>query len=90
VLEDEDAQKNGIVNIYYCVGDSATNPQTFEVLQHARILDDSLPYRSNATHFCYDSAALRPALTLLQLVSGKDDRVRFRTHFGTFSKASLE
>ena len=82
-LEDEDAQRNGIVNIYNSIGDAGSDPQVLEVLRHASLLDDGLPYRSNATHFCYDSAALRPLLQLLQLVAGKENRIRFRTHFGT-------
>ena len=80
-LEDEDAQRNGIVNIYNSIGDAGSDPQVLEVLRHASLLDDGLPYRSNATHFCYDSAALRPLLQLLQLVAGKENRIRFRTHF---------
>ena len=81
-LEDEDAQRNGIVNVYGMIGANASDPQIREVMKHSILVDEALPYRSNATHLCYNSVALRPLLQLLQFVAGKENRIRFRTHFG--------
>lgn len=81
-LEDEEAQKKGIVNVYYNVDLEAPEPLYFELIRHVKMLDDSIPYRTISLHYCYNNAAIRPALELFQLIAGKKNRIRFRTHFG--------
>jgi hypothetical protein len=79
---DEEAQKNGLVNIYYSVDLGTTEPLYIDLIRRIRIINDSLPYRNAATHYCYNNPALRPAINIILLVAGRDNRVRFRSHFG--------
>mmetsp|Transcript_13007 Transcript_13007/g.20941 ORF Transcript_13007/g.20941 Transcript_13007/m.20941 type:complete len:477 (+) Transcript_13007:249-1679(+) len=80
---DDEAQKNGIVNIYYSVDLGSIEPLYIDLVRRIRIINDSLPYRNACTHYCYNNPAIQPALNILQLVAGKDNRVRFRTHIGS-------
>ena len=82
-VEDEEAQKKGIVTIFYTVDVEAMEPLYFEVLSKVRhYLNDCLPYRNAAVHYCYNNPAVRPALNMLQIIAGKQNRLRFRTHYG--------
>jgi hypothetical protein len=83
-LEDEEAQKNGLVCVYYSIDLHSVEPLYLDLIRRIRILNDSLPYRNVAIHYCYNNPTIRPAMHLLQLVAGKENRVRFRTHFGKF------
>jgi len=58
-------------------------PARLPNLSLIELRSSSLPYRNVAIHFCYNNPAMRPALRLLQLVAGRDNRIRFRTHFGS-------
>lgn len=83
VVDNDDVQIHGIVDVVYCIGTSEMGPSYVELMTHGGdILTSSLPYRIAGMHYCYDDSRLRPALALLQLVVGKEMRLRFRTHFG--------
>ena len=84
LLEDVETQKRGVVNVFYNVDLGQTEQSYFDVWTRAkRIIDDSLPYRSKATHYCYNNPLLHPALSLLQMIMGKENRIRFKTHYGS-------
>jgi hypothetical protein len=82
-LENENTQKKGIVTVFYNVDTTAAESLYLDLVRRMRVVDDSLPYRNVAVHYCYNNPGMRPALNLLQLVAGKDNRLRFRTHFGS-------
>ncbi|KAG7361442.1 hypothetical protein IV203_036542 [Nitzschia inconspicua] len=82
-MEDEESQKTGIVNVYYNIDLGVPEPLYFELIRRIAIIDSSIPYRSISVHYCYNMAALRPALELYQMFAGTRNRVRFRTHFGS-------
>ena len=82
-MEDERAQRTGLVNIFWVLDIGATENLYFDLIRNVHILEESLPYRSVGNHYCYNKPGMRPALNLLQLVAGKDNRVRFRVHRGS-------
>jgi len=43
----------------------------------------NLPNRFICHQYCYDSPAVRPAMTMLQMMLGKKGRIRFRSHYGS-------
>eukprot|EP00529_Nitzschia_sp_RCC80_P022304 CAMPEP_0113451484 /NCGR_PEP_ID=MMETSP0014_2-20120614/6361_1 /TAXON_ID=2857 /ORGANISM="Nitzschia sp." /LENGTH=478 /DNA_ID=CAMNT_0000342839 /DNA_START=182 /DNA_END=1618 /DNA_ORIENTATION=- /assembly_acc=CAM_ASM_000159 len=82
-MEDERAQRTGLVNIFWVIDVGVTENLYFDLIRHVSIIEESLPYRSVGNHYCYNNPSMRPALNLLQLVAGKDNRVRFRVHRGS-------
>jgi hypothetical protein len=52
------------------------------------MINDSLPNRISAAHYCYDNPLILPALSLLQLLMGKENRIRFRSHYGKLCEFS--
>jgi hypothetical protein len=87
-LEDVKAQKKGFVSIFYnCGGLGGAEKLYFDVISKIKtMINDSLPYRNRAAHYCYDNPRILPALSLLQLFMGKENRIRFRSHYGKFLK----
>lgn len=84
-MEDPDTLKKGMVTILYNVGLESSGKSYTDILMRAALIKNSLPYRSVATHYCFNNEKIRAAMSLMQLVVGKDNRVRFRGHFGAFS-----
>lgn len=85
-LEDAETQRKGFVSIIYNVNTGEANfKEDVEIVtQGARSLG-SLPWKLAAIHYCYDNRNLLSAVSLAQKLVGKEGRLRFRTHFGTFS-----
>ena len=82
-LEDVEVQRRGFVNVMYNLDIDKYEAFYVDVLRRIkRIINDSLPYRNVSHHYCLNDPKFVPALSLLQLVAGKENRVRFRTHFG--------
>jgi hypothetical protein len=81
-LEDEDTQRKGMVSILYNIELVTPEPEYPELLKNAHMINDAVPFRNVAVHYCYDSASLRPAMTLYQLVVNGNIRLRFRAHYG--------
>ena len=84
MLEDESAQKKGIVMLQYLVGRAETHPKFLDLFKYSNLLTEGLPFRVAGVHFCYDLRELRPFMFLAQQVASRDYRVRFRAHYGTF------
>ena len=82
-LDDEEAQKKGVVLVFYNVGLCAPEKDYSELMRHMHMVSEALPYRAAANHYCYDDVRIRAAMALLQLILGKNHRLRFRSHFGT-------
>jgi hypothetical protein len=86
MLEDEDAQRKGVVMINYNVGigyyeDNINSDPRYKT-KRANLLG-GVPCRPTAVHYCYDDARIRPALAAFQLFLGTYGRLRFRAHYGT-------
>ena len=89
LLEDEETQKNGIVDInYMCTGPDGGNPPPPdpEFLSRASPLMSSLPYRPRGLHFCTDSKMMGLFHRALAPLMEKQLRVRLRVHVGAFKR----
>ena len=84
-LQDEDTQKYGVVDVVYNIGLAKHDAQFADVIAKAHMLRDGVPFRLSALHYCYDNPLLRSAMSLVQIMVGRDYRLRFRTHFGRFA-----
>jgi hypothetical protein len=84
-LEDEDTQRKGIVSVLYNIELAKPEPEYPDLLKNSHMINDAVPFRNVAVHYCYDSASLRPAMTLYQLVVSGNIRLRFRAHYGKLS-----
>ena len=85
VLEDdESAQKKGLVTITYYVGCPSVDKKLLGALQHMHVIDDAVPLRTVGMHLCYDIPQLRPVALVTQRVIGRNNRLRFRAHYGAF------
>ena len=81
-LQDENTQKYGIVDVLYNIGLAKHDAQYADVVAKAHMLRDGVPFRLCALHYCFDNPLLRGAMSLVQIMVGRDYRLRFRTHFG--------
>lgn len=81
-MEDPVAQKLGLTTILYNVDFSGPSKRDIDFLLSSKWLKDTLPYRVASMHFCYNDSRLRPLISALQAISGKESRIRFRTHYG--------
>jgi hypothetical protein len=95
VLEDEQAQRNGVVVVIYNV-DAENNESLFQRAERAqygmmsRRFSDGPPWRLTAVHYCYNNATIRPFLSISQQVIGREGRLRFLSHFGEFLRVRDE
>jgi hypothetical protein len=83
LMDDEDAQKNGIVAVIYNVGQFRREAVALDLTKDWPRIMRTLPLRLVGFHYCFDDAALHPAASLAKLVVGTNTRLRFRVHFGT-------
>jgi hypothetical protein len=84
MLEDEEAQRKGMVFILYDV-QNLTGIQRMTVPGVATAstkMIDSIPFRLTGLHYCYDDPMIRPAISIIQHIIGTHGRLRFRAHFG--------
>jgi hypothetical protein len=84
-LEDEEAQIRGLVDIIYCVGMAGMESNFSQLMTEGGHILNDLPFRIVGLHFCYNDIRLKPALSLIQMICARQTRLRFRTHFGTFT-----
>jgi len=87
---DEEMQRKGVVGILYNVGSTSNGFQDAEVFMKGAKYFMSLPCRFAAMHYCFSDAVVLPFLSLLQLVIGKEGRLRFRTHFGKIGTIQMK
>jgi hypothetical protein len=82
-MRDEEAQKKGVVIVYYFLDlDDGTQVWDTELFLHSRKLTDAIPMRGSAHHFCFNNPKLRPVMGWIQMLIKTHGRVRFRAHFG--------
>ena len=85
-LEDEQTQRNGMVVIGYYEGlVKATSQLTQFSGLGGPLLVSAIPFRPASFHFCCcgsEYAILKPFVSFIQMVSGEDVRLRFRSHIG--------
>jgi hypothetical protein len=77
--EDREAQIKGTVIIGYFHGLTADHTDFFS---NSCFALTKLPFRTVAVHLCYDSPILHPAMSLIQEMTCRQIRIRFRHHFG--------
>jgi hypothetical protein len=83
LLEDEEAQRKGVVAIFYNVGiDKFASMLDSSLMRNGTKSMESLPLRLTGIHYCYDDARLLPALSISQLVIRRQGRLRLRVHYG--------
>ena len=82
ILQDEETQKKGLVCVVYNTGKILFNEE-FHLIRHVNNIRYSLPDRIVGGHYCYNDPLLRPFIAGMKLLMQKDERTRFRTHFGT-------
>ena len=82
--EDKDAQIKGIVSVGSYLGDiSQIDRKVIELFVRSSKLATAIPYKHCALHFLYNNPSLQPLFKMFQNLVGKQDIVRFRSHFGS-------
>jgi hypothetical protein len=84
LMDDEDAQKKGVVAVVYSLGPSRMDENDLALTREGARIMQTLPVRFASLHYCFDDAMLHPVVSLAKLVVGTSTRLRFRDHFGTF------
>lgn len=74
----------GVVGIVYNVG-SYARLEPFEHVQTIRQFRATMPIKCDGVHYCCDNPQLRPFVTGVRLFQGKKERIRWRTHFGSYA-----
>ena len=87
--KDIDLQRKGMVDILYNVGVTTQGKVFADMAAKAYLLRDGLPFRMAALHYCFDNKSLAPAMSLVQLIIGKEARARFRAHLGACLRACV-
>ena len=82
VSRDVETQKRGIVGVIYNIGISKHDSNFADLIAKAYMLRDGLPFRVSAIHYCYENRLLKTTMSLVQIMVGRDYRLRFRPHFG--------
>jgi hypothetical protein len=90
VEDDEDVQKKGVVEVFFANDALGKRNGITEHLTMGLSALLCLPIRFVGIHFCYDSAIFKPIVQLAQMAFGAGNRLRFRSHFGTSCRISLE
>ena len=99
-LEDKSTRERGAVFIHYDIGSSSCSSNdrgggeanggfqaTFDFLQHSFLVSESVPIRLVAMHMCYENRRLQGFRPLFNAL-GRNQRVRFRFHCGTYGADS--
>jgi hypothetical protein len=81
LVQQEDVQRKGVVVVLYSVGLPPSAVFDFEFMRMGSSLPRALPIRL-VLHYCYDDYRLTPVINLTRFGTGKNARLRFRTHFG--------
>ena len=83
IESDEAVQRKGFVTVSYNVGCRKMDSSFYENLKRVGLLMEAIPSRNCGLHFCYDNPQLRPLALLIQSTVNRENRLRFRTHYGT-------
>ena len=89
LLQDEDIQRKDIVCIKFNVGKKAIQ-QEFEMMKQTSLMRMAVPDHVVGVHFCYNDPTLRSYIAGIQLLLLKDERERFRAHFGNEQETIFE
>ena len=82
LAQDEECQKLGVVGIVWNTGPNRVNdPYSAWKVSSACTF---LPIRLVSLHYCYDSPILSAMIDMTMLMTGKETRLRFRSHNGKF------
>jgi len=78
------SKERGTVSVAYSGGMTQQALQKMiETLTHSGNHVMELPNRFASIHFCYDSFIVKPGMSLFQMVMGKQNRLHFRSHYGS-------
>ena len=91
---DETAQIKGVVRIMYEVGRtfSQIRSQTSfkDRMDSIKMYQDCLPMRIASFHFCHNEPKLHAGLRMFLGLATKENRVRFRVHYGKQARKYCE
>lgn len=84
VEEDEEVQKTGMVQIAHFYGNFRETPgQLIEFLWRTNHILQYWPFRVGGMHLCFDNPTFRTLVSGINIIAGKDVRLRERCHFGS-------
>ena len=83
MMEDEDAQRMGLVMVVYNIGLFHLDEVDPELMKNGSNYTACLPMRFAAVHYCFSDPRLLPAISLARMVVRKNTRLRFRAHYGS-------
>ena len=87
VMKDEDIQKKGVVFVMY---NYCRHREEVDFQREIHQLRAAMPYRTDAAHYCYNDASLRPFVAGIRLFIDPFARFRLRPHYGTPEKIEFE
>lgn len=79
----------GVVGIIYHLGASLGHEALYGLRNLAK-LRAATPKKVVGIHYCYNDPWARPIVALVSLFLNKDERARFRTHFGSIESILVE
>jgi hypothetical protein len=83
MLEDEEAQRNGIVGILHNIDQPEMDQKLLRTLTQLR---KALPIRVVGHHVCYNDPSTRAIISLALKVVGAFGRLRYKGHYGTHTE----
>ncbi len=89
VEENEEIQKRGMIQIAHFYGKFRQTPgQLIEFLWRTNHILQYWPFRVGGMHICFDNPTFRTFLSGINVIAGKDVRLRERSHFGSALEAA--
>lgn len=82
ILQEEETQKKGLVVVVHNTGKIVFREE-FQLMRQVNRTRYAIPDKLVGGHYCYSDPILRPFIAGMKLLMQKDERTRFRTHFGT-------
>ena len=98
IQDDEQVQLNGGVKVFFfypltdtdgdgnevpCKGPNLLDPAFAEIASKCGPILNDLPLRFNGVHMCYDNVQLNPLINIIQILIGRENRLRLRAHQGS-------
>ena len=87
ITDDEDAQKRGVVGLWYIMGQFDLDLAFIRKLAKLR---NALPVRFDSIHACHDNPKLLPVFSLGMIIMGARSRMRFRIHYGSHEECRCQ
>jgi hypothetical protein len=87
ILDDEEAQRRGVVVVAYMVGPSRLKDIDPNLIKEGARYVQGLPIQFAAFHYCFNDARLYPVIALAQFVLGTNTRLQFQVHCGTWCRS---